>query len=291
MHGWPISTFVCCPFVHYIYVCLFICNQVPICLSHFCQSQGTINAVFSFFTGFTSLPTCPPLSLSLSSFPFLLPHKPVAANCTQSPTVIGLLVYNCFCPSCSCSHSRLLSLPLPSLSLSLALARSLSPTPSLLSLLLSLALSLPLPLSFSLSLVNQLFSQETANAYFTNTYFDSNRSFNCVNDIGLPSAALPLHGFDLDPPTFKEFSTALRKTRNSSPGPNGIPYLIWKRCPYLARLLYRIICKVWSLGEIPPSWQQAMVILLPKPDTLDDPSQFRPIALSNCDGKVFFTFA
>lgn len=82
----------------------------------------------------------------------------------------------------------------------------------------------------------------------------------------------------------------MRRTRNnSSPGPNGIPYLVWKRCPYLARLLYVIICRLWSSGEIPHSWQQAVVILLPKSDILDDPSQFRPIALSNCDGKLFFT--
>ena len=77
----------------------------------------------------------PPLSLSLSlspilsSFPFLLPHKPVAANCTQSPTVVGLLVYllqfitvTVFVPLSSLSLS--LSLPLP-LSLSLSLSLSL----------------------------------------------------------------------------------------------------------------------------------------------------------------------
>ena len=36
-------------------------------------------------------------------------------------------------------------------------------------------------------------------------------------------------------------------------------------------------------------WQRAVIILVPKSDKLDDPSQFRPIALSNCDGKIFFS--
>ena len=81
-----------------------------------------------------------------------------------------------------------------------------------------------------------------------------------------------------------------RKCRNSSsPGPNGIPYLVWKRCSSLAQMLYTIVCRVWSSGKITSSWQQAIITLIPKSGVLNDPSQFWPIALSNCDGKVFFT--
>ena len=71
--------------------------------------------------------------------------------------------------------------------------------------------------------------------------------------------------------------------------PNGIPYLVWKRCPTLSRMLYTIICRAWSSTDIPLSWQRAIIILIPKSDNLRDPSLFRPIALANSDGKIFFS--
>ena len=44
--------------------------------------------------------------------------------------------------------------------------------------------------------------------------------------------------FDNSVPTWQEFSSKLRKARNkSAPGPNGVPYLVYKRCPGVAYLL------------------------------------------------------
>ena len=41
--------------------------------------------------------------------------------------------------------------------------------------------------------------------------------------------------FDDRPPTWKEFTAVLRKTRNKSPpGPNGIPYKVYKKCTSVA---------------------------------------------------------
>ena len=40
---------------------------------------------------------------------------------------------------------------------------------------------------------------------------------------------------------------------------------------------------------MPISWQCALVVLLSKSDGLDDPSEFRPIALLNAEGRLFFT--
>ena len=54
-------------------------------------------------------------------------------------------------------------------------------------------------------------------------------------------------------------------------------------------MLYILICRVWSSTDIPLSWQQAVITLIPKSDDLGDPSKFRPIALSNCYGKLFFS--
>ena len=81
----------------------------------------------------------------------------------------------------------------------------------------------------------------------------------------------------------------LRSRRNSSaPGPNGIPNTIWKRCAVLKEHLYRVIKRVWTIKEIPSSWQCATVRLFHKEGPADNPGNFRPIALSNCEGKIFF---
>ena len=40
--------------------------------------------------------------------------------------------------------------------------------------------------------------------------------------------------------------------------------------------------------KIPQSWQRAIVRLFRKKGCTDDPANFRPISLSNCDGKIFF---
>ena len=53
--------------------------------------------------------------------------------------------------------------------------------------------------------------------------------------------------FDDRPPIWKEFTAVLRKTRNKSPpGPNGIPYKVYKKCPSAARLLWLYLKALWK---------------------------------------------
>ena len=85
------------------------------------------------------------------------------------------------------------------------------------------------------------------------------------------------------------FEAVLQSRRNSSaPGPNGISNVIWKRCPTLQRRLFSVITRVWTTCCIPPSWQRATIRLIHKYGPATEPSNFRPIALTNCDGKIFF---
>ena len=96
--------------------------------------------------------------------------------------------------------------------------------------------------------------------------------------------------FPKQTPSFEEFGNCVRRARNgSAPGPNGIPYVVWKYCPSLKRRLYTICQKVWSTGKTPTSWSQAVIVQFHKSGTNSDPTNFRPIALSNCDGKLFFS--
>ena len=46
---------------------------------------------------------------------------------------------------------------------------------------------------------------------------------------------------------------------------------------------------VWESKEIPWSWQCALVVLISKSEVLDTPSEFRPIALLNAEGRLDFT--
>ena len=49
--------------------------------------------------------------------------------------------------------------------------------------------------------------------------------------------------------------------------------------------------RAWRDRAIPVIWQRGCIILIPKSSTKDlsDPSEFRPIALLNAEGRLFFT--
>ena len=46
--------------------------------------------------------------------------------------------------------------------------------------------------------------------------------------------------------------------------------------------------KIWRSNEIPADWSAASIQLLAKSSKLTEPSEFRPIALTNTIGKIFF---
>ena len=80
-----------------------------------------------------------------------------------------------------------------------------------------------------------------------------------------------------------------KKRNKNVPGINGIPFLVYKKCPKVLYMLLNIMNRVWDEKVIPKSWQQAVIVLLAKSEVLDDPSEFRPIALLNAEGRLFFT--
>lgn len=152
------------------------------------------------------------------------------------------------------------------------------------------------PFAFGKKLLNDKtvvepdFSVQKAHEHFVRAYSDQDRSapydaFPEACEIRPPTSSFPLAI-----PSRSMFTQCVRKMRNgSAPGPNGIPYLVWKRCPSLEQRLYTICCKVWRSASIPAAWCEAVIILVYKKGDPSDPSNFRPIALSNCDGKIFFS--
>jgi len=90
-------------------------------------------------------------------------------------------------------------------------------------------------------------------------------------------------------PSLEEIKGVVKLKRNSAaPGPDGIGYLPYKKCPCLAPVLFKIFKKVWETKDTPPEWAAASIQLLPKTANLHDPAEFRPIALTNTIGKIFF---
>ena len=81
------------------------------------------------------------------------------------------------------------------------------------------------------------------------------------------------------------------KKSKCSPGMNATPCLVYKKCPKILKFLLQIMKRAWRDRVIPVSWQRGCIILIPKSSTKDlsDPSEFRPIALLNAEGRLFFT--
>jgi hypothetical protein len=98
-----------------------------------------------------------------------------------------------------------------------------------------------------------------------------------------------VHRHELDKPlTLEELSSALSSCKQSSPGPDGISYAIYKAywkilAPYILNAwLYSI-----EIGEQSNSNLESVITLLPKQDKdTSDIKNWRPITLSNCDSKI-----
>ena len=96
--------------------------------------------------------------------------------------------------------------------------------------------------------------------------------------------------FDDNPPAYKEFAKKLRKTRSkSAPGPNGVPYVVYKRCPGVAKLLWNYLRLLWKRNILSDAWREAEGVFIPKEEGANTVKKFRTISLLNVEGKLFFS--
>ena len=108
-----------------------------------------------------------------------------------------------------------------------------------------------------------------------------------------PSLSLPtiLRPFtDHEPLLKSEIAKALRKSSSSSaPGPDSIPYLVWKRVHLVApHLLTDLLAPLLKFGPHPTSLKKANGVVLDKPGkpSYDSPSSFRIIVLLQTISKL-----
>ena len=109
---------------------------------------------------------------------------------------------------------------------------------------------------------------------------------------GLPPDPPFLKKFIKSSFSYDDFFAILATRRNASaPGLNGIPYKVYKKCPKTSQFLFKIFHACFKRCEIPIQWRSAEEIYIPKVSTPSDTnlSDFRPIALLNVEGKLFFS--
>ena len=101
-----------------------------------------------------------------------------------------------------------------------------------------------------------------------------------------------LSPFDNSPFSFRAYELILKRKRNGSkPGPNKIPYKVYKKCPKLSSLIFGIMQGVRKSGQIPLRWRIAEGFFLPKVDKPDvrNLADFRTISLMNVESKLFWS--
>ena len=78
---------------------------------------------------------------------------------------------------------------------------------------------------------------EEINAHLSNAFSDPSRDVELGNINSLISPEPPSVEFNDKPPTWKEIQEMVKAARTSAaPGPNGVPYTVYKRCPGILKL-------------------------------------------------------
>ena len=134
-------------------------------------------------------------------------------------------------------------------------------------------------------------SKENVESHLKKSHNDPERQKerDIPEDLPLPQYEEPEIEYNNQPPTWGECNARLRKTRaKSAPGPNGVPYQVYKRCPGVAKLLWQYLRGMWKNNLICEKWRRAEGIFIPKEDGATEVEKYRTISLLNVEGKLYF---
>ena len=134
--------------------------------------------------------------------------------------------------------------------------------------------------------------QETLDQHKSSNLIDNNYDIPLGNLEGLPPEPLLLEKFNKRRFSFDDFFEILSSHRHASaPGLNGIPRKVYKKCPKISKFLFKNFKTCFKRCKIPTQWQSAREIYIPKVSSPSENklSDFRPIALVNVEGKLFFS--
>ena len=73
------------------------------------------------------------------------------------------------------------------------------------------------------------------------------------------------------------------------PGPNGVPYWLYKRCSRTLKLFHPKIVTAWTTSSVDGEWKIAEGLYIPKEKESKCLNRFRPISLLNVEGEFYFS--
>ena len=132
-------------------------------------------------------------------------------------------------------------------------------------------------------------TKEELEDHLRKTYSDESRHEDLEEIEGVTLSSAPKEVFNTKPPRLAEIQQIVRKARcKSAPGPNGVPYLVYKKCPKVLKHLHSLLVAAWRQKYVSDEWTKADGVYIPKEKDAKKIGQFRPISLLNVEGKVFF---
>jgi hypothetical protein len=137
------------------------------------------------------------------------------------------------------------------------------------------------------------FSKEKCQEYFGKTYRDEDRDYVYTKLEGMIRPGLPKKAFDMRPPTVDQLCRSARRKRNGAAASlDALGYVPFKKCKALIKFLHLLGIKIFGELEVADDWAQAVMALLKKgslTEDLDIVSEFRPITMTACFGKIFLS--
>ena len=141
--------------------------------------------------------------------------------------------------------------------------------------------------------VNLKVEQADLDQHKSSSLIDINYNISLADLEGLPDKPALLKSFPTNCISFEDLFQIRSTQRNASaPGLNGIPYKVYKKCPKINKFLFKFFFSCVNKGIIIPlQWRSAKKIYIPGVNlpTAHNISDFRPIALLNMEGKLFFS--
>ena len=132
--------------------------------------------------------------------------------------------------------------------------------------------------------------KEEVESYLQRVHNDPDRNKPLNDKIQIETPEAPNTEFDSKDITWKEVQQVVRKARaKSAPGPSGIPYLFYKKCPKVLKVLWRLLVIAWRKGIVPEAWTKAEGCFVPKEASAKAITQFRTISLLDVEGKIYFS--
>ena len=134
--------------------------------------------------------------------------------------------------------------------------------------------------------------QSVLDKHKSETVSDDNYNTPLEHLEGLPTDACIKTPFVCKQFDFDDFQKLLLSRRNkSSPGLNAVPYKVYKKCTQVSSFLFKIFASCLKHEIVPLQWRYALEIFIPKvnPPSPSNIKDFRPIALLNVEGKLFFS--